>query len=189
MRIKNLKQKSKRFKGTSAIIFILLIGAVLFSLLLKVEGIIFEYQALKSINKLQQYQVDKIVDLAGENEQLREKLENSSKVQVPEATKQVVKYYLKEYFGDKAGEAEKVFTCESGLSPLSVNTSNKNGSIDRGLAQINSIHAKRFEAMYGVPWEVGAHDIKLAMEYSKFLYDHSGFNPWVCSRVLMVAAN
>jgi hypothetical protein len=126
-------------------------------------------------------------EVASENEELKRKLENSSKVQTDDRTKELVRFYIKKYFGADSDRAERVFTCESGLSPKAAgtNTGLHAGSVDRGVAQINDkFHKARFEKMYGISFEIGAHDIDMNLKYAKFLYDHSGFNPWVCRKVL-----
>lgn len=128
------------------------------------------------------------LELLEENSVLKEKLERSSKAQVDDRTKEIVRYYLKEYFKEAAPVAEKVFTCESGLNPnaKNVNGGAHAGSVDRGVAQINDkFHKARFEKMYGVSFEVGAHDIQLNLKYAAYLYHASGnFHLWVCSKVL-----
>ena len=127
----------------------------------------------------------KVEDVLRENQELRNKLENSSKVQVPEATKNVVRFYIKKYFGDKADEAEKIFTCESGLSPTSLHINKAGLGADYGVAQINNkYHAARFTKMFDVDWETGIYDISINLAYAKYLYDNSGWNPWVCSRII-----
>lgn len=125
----------------------------------------------------------RVEDVLKENAELREKLENSSKVQVPEATKNVVRFYLQKYFGDKADEAEKIVQCESGFSNLILNKNN-NGTVDRGIFQLNSVHANRFAKMYGIDYETGAHDFELNVKYAKFLYDNQGWQPWVCAKIV-----
>jgi hypothetical protein len=34
------------------------------------------------------------------------------------------------------------------------------------------------------PFDLLAHDIDLNLQYARFLYDYSGWNPWVCRKVL-----
>ena len=43
-------------------------------------------------------------------------------------------------YGVSADLMIRLAKCESGLNPRAVNNKNKNGSIDRGLFQFNSIH-------------------------------------------------
>lgn len=132
-------------------------------------------------------QGDVVNQLASENQNLEEKLSGSTQNAAPETTKAVVRYYLNKYFGDQAATAEKVFTCESGLRPNAVHVNNPGLGTDNGVAQLNDRwHKARFEKMYNVPFEVGAYDVSLNIQYAKSLYDHSGWGAWVCSRIVKV---
>lgn len=67
--------------------------------------------------------------------------------------------------------AIKVFTCESGLNPTAYNE-NTNGSIDVGIAQVNSIHGVSAKMLTDV-------DVNLAV--ARQIYDNAGgWTPWVC---------
>jgi len=119
--------------------------------------------------------------LLEQNQILQDRLDHKTGTVASETIKQLSIYYIHKYFPEDQWEmAEKIARCESGLSNMAVNDRNTNGSTDRGLWQINSVHADRFEKMYGVKWEVGAHDFELSTRYAKFLYDHQGFQPWYC---------
>lgn len=150
-------------------------------------GIIEEKSRQMDYFKQKYEEKDKRVEeVLRENTELREKLENSSKVQVPEATKNVVRFYLQKYFGDKADEAEKIFTCESGLSPTSLHINRQGLGADYGVAQINNKwHSERFTKMFDVDWETGIYDPNMNIAYAKFLYDNSGnWSAWVCSKLI-----
>lgn len=120
-----------------------------------------------------------------ENEALKEKLAASVKVQAPENIKALSRYYIKKYFGKDAAKVEKVMICESGLSNQTIHVNRPGLGADYGLYQINDKwHKERFEKMYNVPFEIGSHDWDLSSKYAKYLYDHSGLNPWVCSKLV-----
>lgn len=125
-----------------------------------------------------------ISKLSTNNQDLKNKLARSFTFNTPENVKALTRFYIQKYFGKDAQVAEKVFTCESGLNPQSLNTKNSNGSVDRGIPQINSVHAKEFERMYGISYAIGAHDTDLSIRYAKYLFDHQGFSPWVCYRIV-----
>lgn len=147
---------------------------------------VFAQEAVAS-EKISNYANYHASNLAEENQLLREKLERSAKTAAPETTKALVRFYIHKYFPQSEwANAEKVTTCESGMNPMSLNDKNRNGSVDRGLFQINSVHAQRFQQMYGVDWNIGAHDLDLSTKYAKFLYDHSGWGPWVCAKIVHV---
>lgn len=67
------------------------------------------------------------------------KVETIEQPQKPQAEPSV----YQKYFGDKASEAELVAKCESKLNSQAVGK-NKNGTMDTGLFQINSIWHKEF---------------------------------------------
>lgn len=106
--------------------------------------------------------------------------------QISPQAKVYVASLIKKYFGTQADSALRVFTCESGLSPFNYsNKPNFDGSEDHGVAQINDKwHKARFEAMFGIPFEIGIYIPELNIQYAKYLWDHSGASPWVCSKVL-----
>lgn len=55
------------------------------------------------------------------------------------------------------------------------------GTDDWGLWQINrSSHKRRFESMFGVPFEEGAKNAELNSRYALFLIRDQGFGPWSC---------
>lgn len=98
-------------------------------------------------------------------------------VEVPRLP-QTIEEEIRAVFGKDAEKALKVFQCESGLRPKAYNK-NTNGSIDVGLAQINSIHGvnKRF-----------LENPSINIRVAKQLFDEQGgsFGPWVCAKKLGV---
>ena len=121
------------------------------------------------------------------NQLLLTKLDERQEVagpQVPEGAKQYVISLIDRVFGSEAEKAKSVSKCESGFSPFNKHV-NKDGSVDGGVFQINNKwHKARFENMFGVPFEIGVYVPELNVQYAKFLWDHSGPNPWVCSRIV-----
>jgi hypothetical protein len=148
-----------------------------------------QIQAAFAIEQAYAGQGETLSQLQQENQALEEKLQKSAKTITPASTKELVRFYIRKHFPQNEwARAEQVFTCESGLNPQSAGTNQvgaHKGSIDRGVAQVNDkFHKARFEKMYGIPFEVGAHDIELNLRYARYLYDHSGWGPWVCRKVL-----
>lgn len=82
--------------------------------------------------------------------------------------------FIEMLWGDEAGDAIKVFTCESRLNP-SVEHWNNNGSVDTGVAQINSVHG------INQKW-LRDYRINLLVAYK--LWQEQGWRPWVCDYVL-----
>lgn len=130
---------------------------------------------------------EKVSKQQSDNELLKEKLAASSKVVVDKQTKDVVILYLKKYFGNDWEKAEKVFTCESGLSPLATHkNSDAAQSADYGVAQLNDVwQGARFEAITGYDiHSVASADIEMNLRVAAAIYKESGFNQWVCRAVL-----
>ena len=85
--------------------------------------------------------------------------------------------YIHYKFGDDAWKAFKVLDCENkGLNPYAINV-NKNGSIDRGYWQINTIHPVT---------DACARDVKCSTDYAFRMYsnDDNTFIRWSCGKRL-----
>lgn len=65
--------------------------------------------------------------------------------------------------------------CESGLKPSAYNPSNKDGTTDGGIFQVNSVHDKRLNELGLDKW-----DPEDNVKYARMLYEESGWLPWVC---------
>jgi|SRR3990167_564779 len=80
---------------------------------------------------------------------------------------------IRKAFGDLGEkvvrQAIKVARCESGLRPKAENTESK----DSGVFQVNSIH--------GIPQRF-LFNTKVNIAVARYLYDHSGWQPWAPSR-------
>lgn len=98
---------------------------------------------------------------------------NSRITSVP--TRAEMESYVEEKFGPHAERAKAIVSCESNWNPKAVNTSNRNGSNDKGLWQINSIHK--------VPDSCRL-DPKCATDWAKRLFDRQGWKPWVCNKLV-----
>ena len=75
-----------------------------------------------------------------------------------------------------------VFRCESvGFKDDVVNGPHVSATNDRGIAQVNAIHAGKYAARgwdyYGTPRDVG-HDLAIAREIA----DQQGSRAWTCAR-------
>lgn len=190
MKIKRLlgidKRGQRRHFQASNVVYIflaiLILGSIPFYLLRNNEKLSIKH-AEASI-KLEEVKEEN-AQIQDQNEALRVKLEFSSKQVTDDTTKELVRFYIRKYFPkDEWSIAEAISKCESGMNPKSLNEHNKNGTTDRGAWQLNTVHAKRFEQMYGIKWEIGAHDIDLSTQYAKFLWDHSSWGPWVCLGII-----
>lgn len=184
-RIRREAGRPKSFKATGSVVVLTLILAAICTMGYY-RGSYYKVETAYATDKVEYIaRANEVEQLRDENQVLSEKLERSSKVVTTETTRELVRYYIRKYFPQSEwANAEAIAKCESGLNPQSLNDKNTNGSADRGVWQINTVHAKRFQTMYAINWELGAHDIDMATRYAKFLYDHSGWNPWVCRKVL-----
>jgi len=82
---------------------------------------------------------------------------------------------IRKYFPDDLHNALAVAKCESGLNPYAYNPSNTNGTQDKGLYQINTVHNATL-ARHGLdPWKP-EHNVKFA----RMLYDKNGWQDWSC---------
>ncbi len=67
---------------------------------------------------------------------------------------------------------------ESSLKPKEINRANKNGTVDYGLMQINSIWRKRGQACHGLDLL----DARQNMQCAHLIHAQKGFRPWVAYR-------
>lgn len=84
-----------------------------------------------------------------------------------------------ETFKEDAQTALAVARCESNLNPKAYNGNNTDGSVDKGLYQINSVHYKRMEQLGLDVWKATDN-----VKFAKILHDEQGFAPWVCYKKL-----
>lgn len=82
-------------------------------------------------------------------------------------------------FPEDPHTALAIAKCESGLNPDAYNPHNTDGSVDRGLMQLNSVHDKRLEALGLDPWNP-EHNL----QFARMLYEANGWRDWVCARKL-----
>ena len=166
-------------------------------LLILIMAAIFYIGRLHKVVEIQQIRADdtqvKLVSLETEhkavieeNAELKGKLDRSAKIQTSDSTKAVAMEYIKKYFPEPKVQAQvmKIVKCESNFNNLALNK-NKNGTVDKGVFQINSIHAKAFQKVTGFDYEVGSNDFDANTKYARYIYDTQGhFNAWVCSRLI-----
>jgi len=88
----------------------------------------------------------------------------------PIETREQVVEEIRRVFHEEPELALAIFKCESGLVPTAENW-NTNGSVDRGITQLNSVHD-----LSGVDvW-----DPKENLAFARKLYDERGWQPWYC---------
>lgn len=90
---------------------------------------------------------------------------------------------IRSTFPEDPHTAIAVAKCESGLNPNAYNPTNRDGSTDGGLWQINSTHDQTLDSMGLNKW-----DPEDATKFARYLYDSSGgWNDWVCYTKNMIA--
>lgn len=82
---------------------------------------------------------------------------------------------IRSTFPEDPQTAIAVATCESGLKPTAHNPTNRDGSTDGGLWQINSVHDETLKQM-----GLDKYNPEDATKFARMLYDKNGFNDWVC---------
>lgn len=129
---------------------------------------------------------ERLEQLVKDNQALKEKLEASSQIKVDDRTKEIVKVYIEQYFGLAANQAERVFTCESGLSPNAVHVNAPGLGSDHGVAQLNDrTWRATFEKVEGVSFDLGSHDISHNLHFAAWIYNRNhSFNDWVCAKLI-----
>lgn len=88
---------------------------------------------------------------------------------------------LSRTFGGNGATAQAIIQAESGGDPRAVNK-NENGTTDRGLFQINSIHTQNLKKAGIIKTEDDLFDPQTNIAAAKFLYEKYGWSPWNASR-------
>lgn len=93
-------------------------------------------------------------------------------------TPKTIEQKIRATFPEEPDTALAVFKCESGLREKALNTANKNGSWDAGIAQINSVHGVSQTMLL---------DLEVNLAVARVVYERSGntFSPWVCYHKLV----
>lgn len=86
-----------------------------------------------------------------------------------------VKALIRKTFPEDPHTAIEIAKCESGLKPTAYNPTNRDGSTDGGIFQINSTHDKRLKEL-----GLNKFDPEDAAKFARILYEESHWNPWVC---------
>lgn len=110
------------------------------------------------------------------------KLTPKPKVVTAPAPRSEVELLLKKYFGSEYANAHAIAMCESGLNPHAVNNNAKTHDHSIGVFQIN-IYGSLAKGRPSQEWLMVAEN---NVKYAKGMYDHSGWKPWSCSRIVGV---
>ena len=80
----------------------------------------------------------------------------------------------------------KILKCENGNhDPKRVHVNKEGLGYDLGIAQINSrFHSNRVKEFFGQDFDEAMQDPVKNLVYATYLYQNSGFGPWVCNRIV-----
>ncbi|MGH7745557.1 MAG: transglycosylase SLT domain-containing protein, partial [Candidatus Dormibacteria bacterium] len=131
-------------------------------------------------NQVKSIQDLKTTNLTLEQQAMQKQLNFSNSIVTSPEEKVMSTFYINKYFGGLASEAVKVFTCESNLNNTAINRRNTNGTLDMGIAQINSVHQAQFKTITGLDYNIGALDPDANIKFAYWLYQHSGWTAWAC---------
>lgn len=100
-------------------------------------------------------------------------------MEAPKTIKDQAIEYIYQIFGDDADEMITIIgTCENkGWNPKAVNT-NKNGSKDYNLAQVNDLNGRRDKQCAGLDYR---NNWKDNLDCAKIIRDSQGLKAWSCS--------
>lgn len=95
-----------------------------------------------------------------------------------EGEKHEIFSYIVEKFGEDAGDAiTLVRKCENSTFDQTRTNHNRNGSVDYGIFQINSVHEKRFGTDFHTDW-------KANVDVAYQIFSEQGWTPWACAEVI-----
>lgn len=89
---------------------------------------------------------------------------------------------IRETFPEDSATAIAIAECESGLKPNAYNSTNKNGTTDGGLWQINSVHDQTLNSLGLDKWNP-----EDATKFARKLYEKNGWSDWVCYTHKLIA--
>lgn len=93
--------------------------------------------------------------------------------------KQQILNYIVEKFGDRADAAiAMVYKCENSTFDQSRTNTNRNGTTDYGIFQINSIHEQRYGAEFKTDWKAN-----IDVAYEIYKSHGNSFRPWTCAGI------
>ena len=84
---------------------------------------------------------------------------------------------IRKTFPEDPHTAIAIAKCESNFNPNAYNPNNYDGSVDRGIMQLNSVHDTKMQSLGLDPWNPEDN-----LKFARILYDESGWIPWVCYR-------
>lgn len=180
------RRKNRKFKATRSVIALLAMILVVAFIGHKTKVAEIADIKVEAYEEQSQTKDQKLEQLVRENEQLRLKLESSAKIETSDTTRALAMEYIKKYFPEPQVQAQvmKIVKCESNFNNMAYNKNN-NGSIDKGIFQINSIHSAKFKEVTGFDYQTGANDFSANTKYARYIYDTQGnFSAWVCSRLI-----
>lgn len=162
--MRTIDKKLKRLKFSSVIL----------------SGLLFMYASTKLIANITVFHpVQSLANTDLDVRYIDRKVEVIKEVEVDrtfKTEKQQIMAYIVEKFGDRASDAITIINqCENhAFNPKAINH-NRNGTVDRGIMQINSIHAG--EEMF---------DWKQNIDMGYKIYHNAGdkFTPWTCATVI-----
>lgn len=115
-----------------------------------------------------------LAEKAGEILRPAKKAEAKEEVPVVETD---VESVVRKHFGEYADQALICFKSESGLRPTAFNGSNRNGTWDAGIAQVNQIHCPKL-GLAGEACKQALFDIETNIELAYKIFQGRGWNAW-----------
>lgn len=101
-------------------------------------------------------------------------LVSANRVQASVQSREEIEREINRVFGQDSFMAKKIVWCESSFRPQVIHK-NRNGSVDVGLFQVNSVHRQSTTDMQ---------DPVKNIAFAKKLFDKQGWKPWVCRRII-----
>ena len=170
-------RKSNYSKSKKSIIFLLILMALIFGFgrlgkLLEIKNV----EAQEKTNKVEQLQKENVV-LAVQAKEIR--MVQLSEIQI----KKLLGILIPKKKDQKRFMA--ILKCENGTyDPKRVNVNKPGLGYDLGIAQINSkFHSNRVKEFFGQEFDEAMQDPVKNLVYATYLYQNSGFEPWVCNKL------
>lgn len=183
--------RPRKFKNWASIFHIIIMALLVMIVVYVVEGFRTRLVLADTYEKMYVSQTKTTAEVVGEKDGLAKQLKVATAKPKPQIlTDQEARDMIASAFPSQYRQAFYQVTahCEDSALATTVKHTNKDGSVDIGMSQINNQwHTKRVERMFGLDFETAMSIPILNYIYAAYLVEHDqNFHQWSCAKILGV---